>query len=499
MSTADALLIGWRILLLLGISISLAVHFAGLFLADIFELSDARVAWKYIERLAAGTQADVLHIREGRLTDENRKSTVIQIGGPGRVVVDDDFAVLFEKPDGTPHVAGAWDPAGGGRSRAPAAVELEGFERLREPLISLRDQYIGNPSGDPLTVVGRSLDGLPISVADVRGVFSVRRPLRPAGSTDPVEHHFAFSPRDIENLIYQQSVPVLTSLEYASGTPGDWTSAMRGLIRDSLREFMASNRLADFLAGVGANEVEQSDFRADSVLARTLQLSTGAPGSLSEGSGQTPRFRPRTELSAKFRKYGSEFSTRAQELGMELHWIGVGTWNMPDEDSQDTVSAKQIEAWRLNHENATRAQTRALEQVTELALLEHKLRLIREVPLARHARNQTRYSDKLVLMECLLQDYWEQLGDALDVHYRSGMPSRALDELEEAVAKVEQLLSVPQIGHVVGGGMASRIRKHEEWDRKFSRALQPQPRGPRRSNTRPCSASSRGTIGWLRP
>ncbi len=424
-------------------------------------------AWTFVERVAAGAQTDVLHIREGRLTEGNRKSTIVQIGGPGRLVVDDDTAVLLEKPDGTPHVVGASDPADGGGSRDRAAVELEGFERLREPLISLRDQYIGNPSGDPLTVVGRSLDGLPISVTDVRGVFSVRRESRSAGAPNSVEHPYAFRARDIENLIYKQSVAALTSGEYASGSPGDWTAAMHGLICDSLREFMAANRLADFLAGVGANEAEQSDFRADTILSRTLQVSSDAPGLPSVESRTTARFRPRTDLSAKFRKYGSEFSTRAQEHGMELHWIGVGTWNVPDEDSQDTVSAKHIEAWRLNRENATRVQTQALKQVSESALLEHKLRLIRDVPLAKHARNQTQYSDKLVLMECLLQDYWEQLGDALDVHYRSGTPSRALDELEEAVAKVEQLLRVPQVGHGHRGGVMSRIRKREEWDRSL--------------------------------
>jgi hypothetical protein len=187
------------------------------------------------------------------------------------------------------------------------------------------------------------------------------------------------------------------------------------------------------------------------------------PGTLAPQSTDAPKFRSRTELSGKFKKYGSEFSTRAQELGLELHWIGVGTWKMPDEASEATVSGKNVDAWRLSRENAQRSNPEALESVTQSALGEHKLRLIQEVPIARHERNRARYTDKLVLMECLLQDFWEQLGDALDIHYRNGSPPGDVQELEAAVLKVEHLLRVSQMGHVIGGGTMSRVRKPSEW------------------------------------
>ena len=458
------LLTGLRVLLLVGIAASLGLQASGRFLADIFELKDPRVAWTYIGRLAAGAGGDVIHLSEGRVADRDRNSPIIQIGGPGRVVVDYDTAALFERPDGTPHVVGAAD-RDGNRSRTDQnAVMLGGFERLREPVISLRDQYIGNPSGEPLTVAGRSLDGMPISVTDVRGVFSVRRDAPSIQHSAAVERPFPFRARDIESVIYNQAVPVLTSGEYPSGLPGDWTTGMQTLIRESLREFMAQNQLAEFLASVGAHEAERSEFRADTILSRTLQVSREVPGSVGAVQVTAPQFRPRTELSGKFRKYGSEFSAKAQELGMELHWIGVGTWKMPDANSEAVVSEKHLEAWRMNRENALRSNSRALEQATESALLEHKIRLIREVPVARHENNRTRYSDKTILMECMLQDFWDQLGDALDVHYRNGAPSIDLEQLEEAVLLLERLLRLSQIGHVLGGGIMSRVRKRSEWD-----------------------------------
>ena len=79
--------------------------------------------------------------------------------------------------------------------------------------------------------------------------------------TTPVERPFPFRAQDIENLIYKQPVAVLTSGEHASDIPGDWTAVMHALIRESLREFMGVNRLAEFLAGVGPNEAERSEFR----------------------------------------------------------------------------------------------------------------------------------------------------------------------------------------------------------------------------------------------
>jgi hypothetical protein len=458
-----ALITGLRIILIVSIAASFGVHITGRFLADIFELKDARIAWRYIGNLATGSGGESIHLRQGRITETDRNSPILQIGGPGRVYVDYDTAALFERPDGTPHVVGL-----GGASEAsvgsPATGEvLEGFERLREPVISLRDQYIGNPSGEPLTVVGRSLDGMPISVTDVRGVFSIRRDTLGSDGAASTEHPFPFRSRDIENLIYRQAVPVLTSDEYASGPPGDWTTAMHVLIRESLREFMSQNRLAEYLAGVGAHEAEQSEFRADTVLSKTLMVSTEVPERASPAAVSTPRFHPRTELSGKFKKYGSEFSTRAQESGMELHWIGVGTWKMPDESSEAAVSEKHLEAWRMNRENTRRSDSQALQEVSEAALIEAKLRLIQEVPIARHQKNSTRYTDKTVLMECMLQDFWDQLGDALDLQYHNGLPPADVAELEEAVLTLERLLNLSQLGHVLGEGKMSRVHKRTEW------------------------------------
>lgn len=452
------LLYGLTTLLVLGIAAALAQRAAGYFVMDIFELSDVSIAWKFLSNISTGSMKETLHLAEGRVAEHSRKSPLLLIGGPGRVQTEADTAAVFEKADGTPHVVGAGQQPAARSAGAPAEYVIEGFERLREPLVDLRDQYIGSAGQDPMTVPGRSLDGLPISVVDVRGVFSARRDPNSPQANGPVRSFYQVRHQDIENLIYHQSVPVLASGEEASGEPQDWTEGMRSLIRQSLREFMSQYRLTDYLAGAGAHESETAEYREDSILARSLQVSSDLPVGTTKATSSKPSMRPRTDLSARFKKYGSEFSTSAQLLGMELHWIGVGTWKLPEASLGAAVNEKQLEAWRMNRENRQRSEPQALESVSEEAELDATLQLLDEVPIASHERNLQRYSDRSVLAECLLHDFWGQLGEALDVYYQQGSDATELQQLEQAVLKIENLLGIQQVGSMLEPGITTRVR-----------------------------------------
>lgn len=95
-----------RLLLILSIPVFIAIEMAGNYITDIFELEDPSVAWKFIGEISLGGASEVLHIRDGKVAEEDRDSPIVLIGGPGHVQVEFDTAVLFEKPDGTPHVIG---------------------------------------------------------------------------------------------------------------------------------------------------------------------------------------------------------------------------------------------------------------------------------------------------------------------------------------------------------------------------------------------------------
>src|ERR1700690_839865 len=216
-----------RLILILFIPSFIAITMAGNYLADIFELKDTNAAWDFINELSLGGVSELIHIRDGKISEESLNSPILLIGGPGRVLVEFDSAALFEQPDGTPHAIGL---ANARPDPEKDNFILEGFERLREPVINLRDQYIGNLSGEPMTVLGRSLDGIPVSASDVRGVFSIRRENDDDSSGPTIHSPYPFNPADIENLIYKQSVPVFTEGPYPSGQPPPWTNTMQGLI-----------------------------------------------------------------------------------------------------------------------------------------------------------------------------------------------------------------------------------------------------------------------------
>ncbi|HEX8991079.1 MAG TPA: hypothetical protein VF784_05325 [Anaerolineales bacterium] len=449
-----------RLVILLFIPAYMAITMAGNYLSDVFELKDPVVAWEYIGGLALGGARYTIHIRDGKISEESLNSPVLLIGGPGVVIAEFDSAALFEKPDGTPHVIGLASIVP--ESRAHSRVVLDGFERLREPIINLRDQYIGSAAGQPMTVVSRSQDGIPVSATDVRGMFSVRRQKVNDVTVSSIQAPYPFDPEDIEKLIYKQAVPVMTDELFASGQPGPWTATMQGLIRGALGEFMNQHKLAEYLAGTGSLESDLSEFREDTIVSTTLRYSNELPDATAQ-SGSKVRFHPRTELIERFMRPANGFALRARERGLELHWIGLGTWKMPNEISDELVNEQHLEAWRINRENAERSSPETTQSLSDEAYVNEKIRLIQAVPLEAHQKNLARYSVKDVLLECLLQDYWEQMGDALEAYYQGGPPPPELDTLEKSVLRLERLLKI-QRGHVLGGGTLSKVRRTPDPD-----------------------------------
>jgi hypothetical protein len=432
----------FRLLFLLLIPAYIAIEIAGNYVADVFELNDPGVAWKFISEISLGGASEVLHIHDGKIAEADQDSPIVQIGGPGRVEVEFDTAVLFEKPDGTPHVIG---PA------EAKSKTLEGFERLREPIISLRDQYFGYTASDAISVKNRSLEGIPISANDVRVVFSVHRGDNSDSQKPEKEKPFPYDSQSIQDLIYGQSVQVLQG-EHSSGEPGTWTNMMRGMVSGEIGAFMNQNKLSEFLASISTPEIEALEYREDTILMQTLQYSNHLPDTATTDFTK-PDFHPRTELTDRFMKYADGFIKRANERGMDLHWIGVGTWK----PSNDVIDVRHLEAWRLNLDNATNSSSEALERALEDAYLTEKLRLIKSVPLEAYKECNSKLVEKEKCIEALLQNFWEQMGNVLDFYYSNNIQNEEVKELEGAVLKIEKLLHIGG-AHMVGGGTLSKVK-----------------------------------------
>ena len=353
----------------------IALQSAAIYLADIFELEEVSVARKFISEVALSGSDETIRISAGEISDESRKSANYLIGGPGKVIVDLDSVALFEKPDGTPHVIGPTGKEPGGKAT------IEGFERFRQA-IDLRDHFIDlrDQDGKSPSVKSRSLDGIPVIATDVRLMFSIHRDREKPNA----EHPYPFSKRAVENIIYKAASRVTPDLPNVSTYEFSWINNMIGLVRGELGGFMNQHKLTEYLASIGIPEVEKAKQREKAILeqARKLIPPTEAlpdPQTISPA----PEFTPRHQISNLFSEFARKFTDNARERGVQLKWIGVGTWKTPIE----IVSEKHLKAWKLSRENLVNGSDDSMKELEEETTLRKMAALIRGVPIAAYRKS----------------------------------------------------------------------------------------------------------------
>lgn len=237
---------------------------SAIYLDDIFELKNIRIAERFIRQSAFASQYDVMEIKDGEVRLKDQNSPMFLIGGPGKVRVYLENAAVFEQVGGTPHVIGPTikssktsksDQAFGksflGRSQGlfsamirfdkdetgsknDGARVLGSFERIRS-VIDLRDQV------QEVSVNARTRDGIPVSVKNMRVIYSVRRD----GQEPTLEKPYPFQREAVESLVYDL-------------TRESWTDAMAGQIKREIGAFIFRHTLSEFLAAIGRPELEQA-------------------------------------------------------------------------------------------------------------------------------------------------------------------------------------------------------------------------------------------------
>ena len=99
-----------------------------------------------------------------------------------------------------------------------------------------------------------------------------------------------------------------------------------------------------------------------------------------------PEFQTRSVVKNLFNKFVDDVAAKTSIPGVQLSWIGVGTWKTPDE----IVPEKHIEAWKLSSENLIRGAEDKLDKLRNEAHLQQVLRLIQNIPLARFQQTPNR-------------------------------------------------------------------------------------------------------------
>jgi hypothetical protein len=405
----------------------IALQCASLYLADIFELEHVRVARGFVWSVALSGSEETIRVSQGAISEEAKLSPAYLIGGPGKVIVDLDSVALFERPDGTPRIIGP-------TTKEPRArATLEGFERFRQA-IDTRDHYVDFRDQDSKSqsVRSRSLDGIPITATDVRLMFSVYR----GGIKPSTENPYPFNKESIEKIIYQAASRVTPEKPNPSTYEFSWINRMTGLIRGELSAFMSKHRLTAYLASIGVPELEKRKQREDMISEEILKIvpaeqeaaETREPKSL-------PEFQPRYKVSNLFTQFAEDFTKKAHNNGVELHWIGVGTWKTPPEI--EIVPEKHLEAWKLSNDNLYRESPEMLGNLETEAILQKTITLIQDVPIAAHQQIVIEEKEPKKALRALLLAYHQQLLEAAEFMRAKG--EAVPPHIEDAIAHINNM------------------------------------------------------------
>lgn len=352
--------------------IFIALHAAALYLADIFELEDVAVARSFVWGVALSGSNETIRITQGKVAEQHLDSPAYLIGGPGKVMVDLDSVALFERADGTPHVIGPTGKEPGGKAT------IDGFERFRQA-IDIRDHHVElrDQDGKSPSVKSRSRDGIPITATDVRLMFSV---YRGENANPSPESPYPFNKDAIERIVYKSVSRVTPDQINPSAFEFSWINNMIGLIRGRLGGFMNERNLTEYLASTGTPEFEKLKQREDTIAEQVRRLTQPTDESASpKPLKPPPAFTARYKITNLFSQFTEEFTKSARNNGVELHWIGVGTWKTPPEIA--IVSDKHLEAWKLSQDNMKAGSQEAMNKAESDAVLGKMVYLIQKTPI----------------------------------------------------------------------------------------------------------------------
>ena len=396
----------------------MAHRITAIYLADIFEKDEA-VARLFILQAAFASDYNTVRIREGKIVESDQNSPIVQIGGPGYVVVELDSAALFERPDGSAHVV---PPTV--RERKGRKI-IEGFERIRQAA-DLREIMASQK------VTARSRDGIPVIGEDIQYSYSIYRGENPIKT---LQIPYPFSEKAVEDLAYKQPRPVKPGV--APHTKPDWHSPLPGKItgpiQNELGGFVSRRGLSEFLASIGAPEEDALRNREDELDQMGQKLSGHNGHASGEIFFKSPAsFASRSAITAMFYEQDG-FKKRAAGRGFQLNWIGVGTWITPTE----IIPAKHLEAWKLSRENASLNNPEQLKRLREEAYLEESLRLVQAIPINKFYA-EWKPDNHTKLIDSLIGDYSEYIQSAIELYEREEDQNTPIT-LHDALQALNQL------------------------------------------------------------
>jgi len=267
----------------------LGMQVATHYLADLVEFPSTSTASRYLNSSIFGIGYHVLEVASGERSELDASHPLVLIGGPGFLTVHLGFAAVSETTIGHPRIYG------------PAKERfIQGFERLRD-IVDLRDQ-LGKV--DEARAVTR--DGIEVYARDAQIMFRVYSANLPRSLHSP----YPFDENSVRRLVYGRAVT-------PSG-PRAWSDLLADLVSDEIRSFVTGLTIEEFLALQPRVALNEGRAKTHDAGAQTIHI-------------------PRRHLTERF--HNPETRQRLQEHGLELAWVGVGTWEVRDSPSPSPLEA----------------------------------------------------------------------------------------------------------------------------------------------------------------
>lgn len=403
---------------------------AGDYLSDIFSLQRGRIARGFIYRAAfRGFDQPVLNIEseDPAALPANRRSSIIQIGGPGAVRINYEYAALFELASGASEIRAA-----SANSALQRRFQLAGFERLRL-VFDLRDHHKVIDS-----ISARTREGIPVELKHIHILYHICHEDTLRGERKFLQHHridlgpLRFSHRAFRALVYNQ-----LNLH--------WRVVIERLLVRRLQHFISQHSLIELLAAVGQPELTRFEQGRAVLRSQIAHFNNGhqaawvSESSLPSINGFGPARIPRRELSEYlqnpgnnfkspyFKEFAEQFQAEAFAAGVWLDWVDVGTITTDSE----VIPKEHIEAWNQLFDNNKRSGGRSLGEVERTA---------RNTELAAHVMASVEKFQHLRQLGCPDAEIIDTLIHEIHAQITAAMETYKEQEVPENLTKADEII-----------------------------------------------------------
>jgi hypothetical protein len=402
----------------------LLIHeFAAIYLADIFE-KEVKIANRFLDEAAFATDYFTIRISGGRLLDKHHNSPIVEIGGPGFVIVDMDSALVLERPDGKMRIIPPTAKFPNGRA------VIEDFERVRQT-IDLRDII------NPQEITARSKDGIIVKVRDIQYSYSVYRGPNPRKS---LENPYPVDEKAIETLV--RDVKASVAPGKTPDRASEWNRPLPGglfvSVNIEFNNFISRHKLTEFFSAVGPPEEQALEERAQKISQSTSDLAGQSGYKIINIPFKAGKVEYRPGLAEKI--FGSpQFANFLAKKGLQVNWIGIGTW----ETASEITLKNHVKAWELSLQNLKDGNPEKLKEIYDTSRNNKLIQLINELPINTYYRIVGKTEAEIIAI--LFDEYTNYLS-SIEQHFlehRVTLP----DNINNAIGSLKAIRD----HYVVGG------------------------------------------------